>query len=556
MTRRVVLVSLGLLVGCGPTADDLLSAGGQAPHARASLLGTLTYSGPAPTCDADGQVKGLALLSLFLRSNPPPPEGAGLPVSLLLIPGEALFRSPEDCRRPGDTRVLARSASFTWPGVPLDPPSGSGPATYRILGVWDDDRNLNPLYLVRASPTFGDLAGGALEGPLTAPVLADVQVGPTSAYPAGQVLNGVAVTVAAPVSTELPVAHLTAGTQALTSEATFPLAFERAGMEAGLLAQTDVGLALPDLSGVRYAKALAAAGLGTLTTDPVARAWYVQPLDLDADGVPDPHPVLGALAGVPRLAPVVAFQRARTPAEVAVGIPTVTLLANPVASQEVLHGDLPLVVPPLAVLQLGADPACAVPYAAPGNITLLYEGARAVCTELPTGRYSVNVVHGLAGAAPVPTSTAASATGVTLAGGQPSGQFWIIPNELGPPDTRYDPAARDQLNPPGSTETLTLDEQGDGGRFLVTDLEPSDDLPSARPTCQQALDPLAGTVRPIQFAPVAATCCAAVRPLCGLPLCPARDLGEGRGSVRELDRLGEDGKATCVPFELPPGCCR
>jgi hypothetical protein len=88
--------------------------------------------------------------------------------------------------------------------------------------VWDDDRNLNPLYLVRASPTFGDLAGGALEGPLTAPVLADVQVGPTSAYPAGQVLNGVAVTVAAPVSTELPVAHLTAGTQALTSEATFP----------------------------------------------------------------------------------------------------------------------------------------------------------------------------------------------------------------------------------------------------------------------------------------------------------------------------------------------
>jgi hypothetical protein len=142
------------------------------------------------------------------------------------------------------------------------------------------------------------------------------------------------------------------------------------------------------------------------------------------------------------------------------------------------------------------DPACAVPYAAPGNITLLYEGARAVCTELPTGRYSVNVVHGLAGAAPVPTSTAASATGVTLAGGQPSGQFWIIPNELGPPDTRYDPAARDQLNPPGSTETLTLDEQGDGGRFLVTDLEPSDDLPSARPTCQQALDPLAGTVRP------------------------------------------------------------
>ena len=553
-STRAALALLAAL-GCSPTAEEPVSAGGQAPEPRASLQGTLTYSGPPPSCDADGEVKGLALLSLFEQANPPPPQGAGLPVSLLLVPGDALFRAPDDCRRPGDARTLARSAAFTWPAISLDPPRGTGPAAYRVLGTWDDDRNMNPLYTVRASPTRGDVVGGALEGPLDAPTLASIQVGPSSRYPEGQVLRGVTVTLAVPVTTELPVARLRPGTRPLSSEAAFPLAFDRQAMEAGLLERTPAGLQLPDLTEPRYAQALQAAGLD-LSPDPVARAWYVEPLDLDGDGAPDPHPVLGALAAIPRLSPVVAFQRARTVAEQAAGVPSVLILAHPVADVAVKARDLDLAVAPLAVVQLDPeDPACAVPYAAPGNVTLLYESAGAVCTELPTGRYDVNVVHGLAGARAIPTSTATSETGAALLGGQPSGQFWVIPNELGPPDTRYDPLSRNQLDPPGAATTLTLAEQGDEGRFVVTDPDPSDDRASERAACKQAYDPVANTTRAIRFVPVDAPCCARVRHLCGLPLCPSRDLGDGLGAIRELERLGEDGKATCMPFELPPSCC-
>lgn len=537
-----------------------MSDGGQAPQPRASFLGTLTYVGPPPTC-SDGRIaEGIALLTLFSERALPPPEGAGRPVSLQLIHGDEIFREEVDCRKsPTDNRIISRSVPFAWPAIPLDGPLG-GPADYRILALWDDDRDFNPLYLVRSSATRGDIVGGAFEGPLNALVPTKIRVGPASEFQNGQVVRGISVTIAVPVSTEIPLFKLREGTKPLDSEATWPLAFDRPTIEAGVYAMTEAGLVLPDVEAEPYSETLKIAGL-EVDNDPIARAWYTHTMDLNGDGEPDPHPIFGPVAGIQSLFPVVALQRARTPAEVQAGVPNVVILPNPRPQRSVQATEVDLLVPPMAVVQLNPlDARCNVPYAAPGNVTLVYESAGATCSELPTGVYDITVVHGFAGAIPEAVTSSRSDTGFDLVGGQPSGQFWTIPNELGPPDLRYNPAALNQLDPvgaePDDPNSAAIPEQGHDGRFIVSDLDPDPDLPSKRPECSQAFDPLLMTVRPIIFGSVPAECCLPIKSLCGLPLCASRELPNGAGSIREMESVNEAGNATCTPFEMPPSCCR
>ncbi len=557
---RTGLLGWCLLSACHPTADSFISEGGRAPEPRATFQGTLTYIGPPPTCDDQGIAKGVALLTLFSERALPPPEGAGLPVSLQLLHGDDLFRPDVDCRTSSaDTRIISRSAPFSWPGIRLDDPLG-GAANYRILALWDDDRDFNPLYLVRSSATRGDVVGGAFEGPLDALVPTKLRVGPSADYQNGQVVKGISVTVAIPVSTEVPLFKLRQGTKPLSSEATWPLAFDRPTIEAGVYALTEAGLVLPDVEAAPYARALEVAGL-PLDTDPVARAWYLHTMDLNGDGEPDPHPIFGPVAGIQRLFPVVALQRARTPAEVQAGVPNVVVLPNPRPERSVQALEVDLLVPPMAIVQLKPlDARCNIPYAAPGNVTLVYESAGATCSELPTGVYDISVVHGFAGGVPEAATSSRSETGFDLVGGRPSGQFWTIPNELGPPDLRYSPDALNQLDPPDVTadspQSITIAEQGHDGRFVISDPNPDPDLPSKRPECGEAFDPILMTVRPIAFTPVPTQCCLPVKHLCGLPLCPTRELPNGAGKVREMESLSNEGKPTCTPFEMPPSCCR
>ena len=86
-----------------------------------------------------------------------------------------------------------------------------------------------------------------------------------------------------------------------------------------------------------------------------------------------------------------------------------------------VQDSIQVVVPPAALVNLDpSDPACTIPYFAPGNLTSAYELAPE-CQELPTGEYDVTVFHGFA---------AVMADGVlshTF-----TGQFWSIPNEPGP----------------------------------------------------------------------------------------------------------------------------
>lgn len=549
-----MLLLTAFAAGCEPTAEDLVDEGGQAPSPTATLRGVLTYSGPAPSCDANGVVQGVALLSLFSTLAPPPPQGSGQPITLLLIRGPELFRNGTDCRTGDDIPVITRSAEFTWPGIPLDG-LGGGPGTYVLLATWDDDRNFNPLFRVRSSPTLGDLVGGATEDPAIDPAQTVIEVGPAANFPHGQVVDGVTVAIVVPVTTEVPLTRLSTTTRPLDSVAPLPLTFDPDELLRQILALTDTALTLPDVNAEPYSSALEVAGLD-LATDPVSRAWYLQTIDLDADGAPDLHPVLGPVLQIPALTPIVAFSRARTPAEVAAQIPEVLLFGQPVETRSVKADRVSIAVPPVAIVNwnpLVED--CAIPYVPPGNIKQAYEGRPVVCTELPAGVYDVNVVHGLAGARPAPAGPDVSETGQQLVGGLFSGQLWTIPNELGPADPRYSQLIN-QLDAPGAEETLTIAEQGPAGRFLVIDSDPTDDLPSERPTCLSAFDAISGSPAAIDFEDMPRECCSVAVQFCGLPLCPVRVLEDGRGAVRELTMLTDDGRPTCVPFEVPPSCCR
>jgi hypothetical protein len=207
-------------------------------------------------------------------------------------------------------------------------------------------------------------------------------------------------------------------------------------------------------------------------------------------------------------------------------------------------------------------------------------------------------------------------TGFVYEGGQYSSQAWSVPNELGCPDSNYAsgfnvPTEIDQLDPrdshghlmtcatgdiPPSTSVM-LPSQSRAGGFAVVDTDASDepamaDQISMMPTagrgvaaCQTALHttgPMASMVGPIDRsawnpAHVPAQCCAPIRHLCGLPLCPLRDAtmmagypeavraaAGGVRTTREMRvpnvdfRTNADGSVTplCLPFLMPVDCCQ
>jgi hypothetical protein len=115
-----------------------------------------------------------------------------------------------------------------------------------------------------------------------------------------------------------------------------------------------------------------------------------------------------------------------------------------------------------------------------------------------------------------------------------------------------------------------LPEQGLRGLFLVHDPAPEDAVGRAdgRAGCDQALDPgdptmgIPPMMRAIRYRDYAEApegtlelCCAPVRHLCGLPLCPAAPL-EGGVTIRSAPTaVDAAGVPECVPFRVPAFCC-
>lgn len=555
MRRFTLTLLLVTAVGCDPLpVDRFPSPKGNAPPVEGVLEGSVIYIGPAPECERSvpggppTAIQGRVVLTLFDYNNPPPPEGkASSALNLLVIPASDFF-SLGDCMPPDPTpqqqaTFITRAANFTWPELVMG-------RDYQVRGFFDRGGDFLPFFTVRRSVTAGDVVGGALLDPTGAtPGFARISFGTVKEHPRGQVLKGAVVTLAAPVMTEPPMFEVDASVLPLASESTLPMDPNPVTFEAALFNQTQLRLILLDGMQSQVDDALDAAGISP-SFGPLTQAWYVRGVDGNGDGAPDLHPVLGS-AHVPWQTPILILRRAQTPAEVAAGIPTVSLIGSPRPTQtafvQVFRPSIEMLVPPVALVDLlPTEPSCTVPYLAPFNPVTSYESGPAECQELPTGRYGLTVLHGVAAAAPVEDAVT-SETGFNLSGGIFAGQSWSIPNELGPPDTEYNPLAVPQLE-----AGLLLSSQGPAARLILHDATVANGV---RHDCAAAPDPLAnGAPRPIALVPVPEVCCQAVAHLCDLPLCEPRDVGEGL-MVRELRELGPDGEPACVPFLPPATCC-
>ncbi|MBX3247130.1 MAG: hypothetical protein KF901_08120 [Myxococcales bacterium] len=592
MRHHTRLLSLLVVMGaqaCGdPPVDDFRSEGGTAPDPTGVIEGAVLYAGPRPECEWEGEravrIRGRVVLTLFVFDNPPPPTGsASTAENLLVMPASAFFPSLDDCMPQMPTAAqrrtpLIRSAEFQWPEIPLG-------RDYQIRGFFDYDEDFNPFFSVSNLPTAGDIAGGALVNP-SDPSLGfrRIRFGTARQNPNGQVVTGVSVSLGAVVNTERPIFRME--TLPLSSEQLLPTTPDAVMREEMLWGATRTRLVMYDrnVENAQTAALLGAMSEGLLSFDPAnasAYAWYVRPVDANGDGVQDLHPILGRSAMIPWFFPATIMQRVRSPQELAAGIPAVILIPTvrptQILSRDVFYPSIDIAVPSVGVLQTALDLRCRFPLIPPGNPAETLEAGGEVtaeCSEIPTGYYAVNVLHGLAGGRPIggePCEMAAecggmgvacimgrcsdtrSESGFNIREGQFSSQAWTLPNPLG------DPAQVD--NP--------VTEQGNAALFIVHD--PNPEGPTGRQGGRDgcATAPSAEGNRAVDYTDfrnfgedadeVRDLCCAPIRHLCGLPLCGAGPVDPGDPGGLQL-RLSPtevvDGVPNCVPFEMPLFCCQ
>ena len=556
MRRLLPLVAV-LLAACQAPPVESFPPGGNAPIPTGILTGTVLYQGPRPVCirDRNGKPTGIAgrvVLLLFSWDHLPAPYGdATTAANLLTVPGDQLFGNLKtDCLpakpTPADLAVrITRSAPYTWPQITLGD-------DYQIRAFYDETGDFSPFYSVANQPTRGDVLGGAFVDPTSpAPVYAHIPFGTIATFPKGQRVEGVTVALAAPADTERPLFSLDPDTLGLDGEATLPATSDPVAGEAALWDLTKTRLDLAPPANPKWKAALKAAKLG-FDLDPSGEAWFIRPVDLNGDGQPDPHPILGP-QGVEWDTPLVIFQRARTPAEVEAGIPVVRLIGSvrPTHTlfKKVIYPSLDILVPPVALVSLDpANPACTVPYIPPGNLAPLYEGQPVECQEVPSGDYDIDVFQGIAGGTPRERR-------------RPGHLRHRLRRErrlLHRTDLDHPQRARPRRHPlpplGGRPAPPVRPPRQPGPRRSVPGLRREPRATACATTAPRPRTrPQAARRAPVTYTPVPSKCCAAVKHLCGIRLCDARDDGHGH-LVREATVV-DNGKPTCVPFLPPASCC-
>lgn len=163
MIRRfvlfLVLVATAVVACTDVPIDDERSDKRLFPP-RGVIRGTVTYVGPPP-CSRAGNIVGNAVILVFDRRNPPPPQGlAQSAVNFVAVPGNVLFanepRSVSDelfCPPEGDT--IEASAPFT-----IAPVEGG---SYVIAAFYDRRGRFWPTFKFRNLPEAGDLGGGFID---------------------------------------------------------------------------------------------------------------------------------------------------------------------------------------------------------------------------------------------------------------------------------------------------------------------------------------------------------------------------------------------------------
>ncbi|HVZ31467.1 MAG TPA: hypothetical protein VG963_03530 [Polyangiaceae bacterium] len=591
--------------GCGDIKQDKdVYQGGIAPDPSAIVKGTILYIGPRPSCVYDDKerrqrIAGNVILLLFVYENPPPPEGtATSAINLLVLSGDKLFQV-SDCRAPDApidyANPITRSVEYEWSGLPLDI---KNTVNYQVRGFFDYDEDFNPFFSVTRLPTAGDILGAAVNDVMNpAKGFFKIVLPSAESTPQGIVVPNVTVALGNPAWTERPAFKLDENHR-LASDATFGLIpgvvqdangnnvlganapamlrnFRALTCKSGGTDGTMCGMTLEGFSADDAAAALRER-VAIDVTNPVSYAFYTAPVDVQtvlrdapdvpgADGKVDPHPFLGAGTGLDWYYPLVIIERQKSDIETQANVPRVLMMGSVLVDDtgvptKLSYGagagqGVPVSVPPVAALELIQDRAdCRIPYFAPGTDNLVGGNRLAHCGELPTGRFTVNVLAGLAGGSVQPaTDPTKGDSPSTISGAISSGQAWNVPNELGDPlQTR----AADLLPHQGVDGSFVVYDPmpGTTASCVVTDLHGicAGPLEIVEDTRMEGID---------SFNCLPADCCAAVKHLCTVPRCGTTTTAEGDtiyASPTSIVSTTADGKQVpdCVPFEMPSACCQ
>ena len=186
---------LVLAVACGSVPVD---SGARIFAPKGVIRGTVSYQGPRP-CSRSGHIVGSAVLLVFDRRNPPPPDGtAATAVNFVAVTGDVLFAS--EPRFTGSDTYCPVAAGFTQP-IAASAPFQVAPldgASYEIRAFYDSTGNFLPEFSIRNLPERGDIAGGAVD---TADAIKPVNAGNPDYRP---LFLPIDVGVAQPVSPTSP----------------------------------------------------------------------------------------------------------------------------------------------------------------------------------------------------------------------------------------------------------------------------------------------------------------------------------------------------------------
>ena len=149
------------VIGCGSVPDD---PGARIYPAAGVIQGTVLYQGPRP-CSMGGHIVGNAILLVFDRRNPPPPNGlAILPANFADVTGDVLFANeprytgtdaPYCPQQHGFTDIITVSSPFA-----VSPMSGG---SFEIQAFFDFTGDFLPTFKFRELPEQSDVGGGYVD---------------------------------------------------------------------------------------------------------------------------------------------------------------------------------------------------------------------------------------------------------------------------------------------------------------------------------------------------------------------------------------------------------
>lgn len=401
------LLPLASLLGCGYVAPDDPNA----PPVLGGIQGTLVYAGP-------GRVEMPTYAILFRAIAPAPPDGLGSPVTFAAVGPDAWSSGPG-----------VSSAPFALTRLPAD--------AYQLNAVIDVDGDFSPFSSALAGATCGDWVGTHLAN-LTSTDWAPVTVANRHLTEEVTVLVGAEVPLERPAFTiatpRLSLTEIAGGAPPLFRLRSTGVA---TAFSEELPLQLGPNCAPPPDPPAPYPPCAEqpACACDPATLAPCGTSIFLQVVDADADGLPDPNPDPDLAAnGILDIWPRVYLEY------VGEELPTFEYEGRELPERWVnqgfpLLGELATVLPAVGGDPVAAFGALGVPIGAPSptyelSVTFVpvfvHYHADGVLIDEANGPYDV---VDLANPSTPPGAVPLGGWAVTTLA--PTGQTWTVPNEIG-----------------------------------------------------------------------------------------------------------------------------